>query len=191
MSPAVWIRERRDRPITDRERRGALAIVLVLLIGAAFLLALTRPVASRHVEVGGAPMVTHTEAPLGQASASRAPFDNASSLADSSSPSAVVNASRVFLAGYLAYLYGRAPARQIRDATPILIRSLQANPPRVSPAMREQVPRIIGLHSTPAPAGQFGVQAIVNDGGLVNYPIGLLLEDRSGRLLVIGLDGEG
>lgn len=175
----------RDHAITERERRWALAIVFVLLAGAALVFALTRPAAPRHHARSARVTVTAVAPRQGEASAS--------STSSGTSPSevAAVRVGRVFLAGYLAYLYGRAPASQIKDATPALIASLQASPPRVSPAMHERVPRIVGLHSTPAPTGKLGVQAVVNDGGLVDYPIGLLLQEENGRLLVSGLDGEG
>jgi hypothetical protein len=102
----------------------------------------------------------------------------------------VAHTSRGFLAGYLAYVYGRAPASEIKDATPVLVVSLQAHPPRVSPATRERKARIVALHTVPAPAGRVAVQALVNDGGLVDYPLELLLEDRDGRLLVSALGDE-
>jgi hypothetical protein len=67
------------------------------------------------------------------------------------------------------------------------------HPPRVSPAMRERVARVLALRSTPiSPPGLIGVRALINDGGLADYSIGLLLEDHhAGRLLVTGLEGEG
>jgi hypothetical protein len=159
--------------------------VLVLLVGVAFFLALARPVALRNHAHRARVSVAAVAPRHGQASTSSTPSDT------TPSQTAAIDAGRMFLAGYLAYLYGRAPATHIQDASPTLIGFLQANPPRVSPAMREHVARIVGLRSTPAAAGQLGVQAVINDGGIVDYPIGLLLEDRGGRLLVSGLDGEG
>ena len=37
--------------------------------------------------------------------------------------------------------------------------------------MRARRPRIVALHLVDAPAGALGVTAIINDGGLVDYPI--------------------
>jgi hypothetical protein len=179
-----WLTTLRDRPIGEHERRGRLAIVLVLLLVSALLLLLTRPGPSRHSHLHSARVTVTTRAPRpGQPSARGTP---------AGTPRSEVSAhvSRVFLIGYLAYLYGHAPASRIQDATPLLIGSLEAHPPRFSPAMREHRAQIVGLQSVPAPVGLVGVRALVNDGGLIDYPIGLLLEDRTGRLLVSGLDGD-
>jgi hypothetical protein len=55
--------------------------------------------------------------------------------------------------------------------------------------MRSREARLVSLHTTQAPAGLLAVSALVTDGGLVDYPIGLLLAPRGGRLLVSGLNG--
>jgi hypothetical protein len=181
----------RDRPIGERERRGALAIVLVLLIIATALLLLTRPAPHRATTRHATATVTIAAPPHAQTPMKGAPSDDTPSPAGQAPSPAVASTSRAFLTGYLAYIYGRAPASQIKNITPALIASLQAHPPRVSPAMREHVPRIVGLHAVHAPAGLIGVQALINDGGLIDYPIGLLLKDQGGLLLVSEVDGEG
>jgi hypothetical protein len=94
-----------------------------------------------------------------------------------------------FLTGYLAYLYGHRPAASIKDATPALVLSLRAHPPLVSPSMRARRPRVLSLHAAPAPAELIGVSALVNDGELASYHVGLLLTSRHGRLLVSALEG--
>jgi hypothetical protein len=183
----AWLISLRDRPIAESERRGALTTVLVLLILTALLLVFTRPAASRHLTTRNAPAtITAATVARAQVSASSAPSDGAPS-------PTVARASREFLARYLAYLYGRAPAGAVSHATAGLLGSLRAHPPRVSPAMRGRVAQVLGLRSTPAsPPGLIGVRAVINDGGLVDYPIRLLLlEDHGGRLLVSGLEGEG
>ncbi len=43
-------------------------------------------------------------------------------------------------------LLGHTPAGQIEDATPALIRSLHAHPPRVPPAAQARRPRVLSLH---------------------------------------------
>jgi hypothetical protein len=53
--------------------------------------------------------------------------------------------------------------------------------------MRALHPRIVALHRVTAPGGALGVTAIINDGGLVDYPIVLLLAHYGHRLLVSGL----
>jgi hypothetical protein len=180
-----WLTSLRDRPIADGERGAAMATVTVLLIAAAILLVLSQPGgqsgrrAWRHPE----PSVVHS-APSSRARASE-------NVTVSLAPG-VARATDLFLAGYLGYLYGHTPASQVEGATTALVRSLQANPPRVSPAMRTRQARVLALHTIPAPSsGLVGVSALVSDGGLVDYSIGLLLEEHSGRLLVTGLEGEG
>lgn len=162
----AWLIAPRDRPIAERERHGALAATAAVLLAATVLLAVTRP--------------TTPHTPTRHATATSTPPQGAR-------PSSV-EAGDVFLAGYLAYAYGHAPASQIRYATPALIVSLAAHQPRVPPGMRARQPRVLELRATPAPAGLLGVRAVVNDGGLIDYPVGLLLAFRGGRLLVTGLE---
>jgi hypothetical protein len=179
----AWLTSLRDRPIAESERGAAMATVTVLLIAAAILLALSRPggqsrrTSPRHP----APSVVQSAPSLD----ARASEDSTVSL----TPGAV-RAADLFLAGYLGYLYGHSPASAIEGATTALVRSLQADPPRVSPVLRTRQAHVLALHTTPAPSGLVGVSALVNDGGLVDYPIGLLLASRGGRLLVTGLHGE-
>ena len=173
----AWLTSLRDRPIAESERRAAMAAVVVLLSATALLLALTRPDGQRQRTI---------ERPSPSASAvhAQAPETSTAPLTP-----AVARTARLFLAGYLAYLYGHTPASQIKDATAALLHSLEAHPPRVSPGMRSRQARLVSLHTTPAPSRLIGVSALVTDGGPVDYSIGLLLAPRSGRLLVSGLDG--
>lgn len=182
MSTGAWIRMQRDRPIAESERRAAMAAVVVLLAATALLLALTRP---------GSQPRRSTERPS-RSLARSAPVIHAQALQTSTAPltPAVARTSRLFLAGYLAYLYGHTPASHVKGATAALLLSLEAHPPRVSPGMRSREARLVSLHTTPAPSGLVGVSVLVTDGGLVDYPIGLFLASRGGRLLVSGLDGE-
>jgi hypothetical protein len=181
VSTGAWIRRQRDRPIAESERRAAMAAVVALLSVTALLLALTRPDGQRQRTIE-----RPSPSPARSASAvtAHAPETSMAPLTPG-----VARAADLFLAGYLAYLYGHAPARQIKDATAALLHSLEAHPPRVSPGMRSRQARLVSLHTTQAPSGLLGVSALVTDGGLVDYSIGLLLAPRGGRLLVGGLDG--
>ncbi len=177
-----WLTSLRDRPIAESERGAAMATVTVLLIAAAILLALSRP--------GGRPRRTSRPHPAASVVRS-APSSHTRASENVTAPltPALARAADLFLAGYLPYLYGHTPASQIKGATPELLRSLEDHPPRVSPGMRSREARLVSLHTTPAPSGLDGVSVLVTDGGLIDYPIGLLLASRSGRLLVIGLGG--
>jgi hypothetical protein len=177
----AWLTLLRDRPITESERRAAMAAVVVLLTATALLLALTRPDGQpRRVTKRLSPSLARSAS----AEHAQAPDTSTAPLTP-----AVARTSKLFLAGYLAYLYGHTPASQIRGATPALVHSLEDHLPRVSPGMRSREGRLVSLHTTPAPSGLLGVSVLVTDGGLIDYPIGLLLASRGGRLLVTGLDG--
>jgi hypothetical protein len=177
MSLATRARRIWDRPVAGHERRAALTVVVVLLAASTTLLAATRP--SRH---RAAPQETTTSI----AKAARSPTPAGRPTAAHSARVAPV-AARVahrFLTGYLAYLYGHAPAAALTDAVPRLVRALRARPPLVPPAMRARHPRLLALRPMPAPAGMVGISALVNDGELADYSIGLLLGREHGRLLV-------
>ncbi len=174
-----WLTAMRDRPIAEQERRAALAATAAVLIAAALLLALTRP--ARHAATARAASITTT--------ATTDPSPPAPETSSAGVPSAeAVAVGRAFFAGYLAYTYGSAPASRITDAARSLIASLQSHPPRVPPAMRARRPRVVELHATPAPSGQLRVSAVVNDGGVIDYTVGLTLASQDGRLLVTGVE---
>jgi hypothetical protein len=178
----AWLTSLRDRPIAESERTAAMATVTVLLLAAAILLALSRP--SGPPRRSSRPRSTQSVAQRSTSVVAQATESGTAQLTPQ-----VERAADLFLAGYLGYIYGHAPARAIREATSALLRSLQAHPPRVSPGMRDRRPRVLALHTVPAPSGQVGVSAVVNDGGLVDYSIGLLLAAHGGQLLVSGLEG--
>jgi hypothetical protein len=177
----AWLRSLRDRPIAESERAAAMATVTVLLLAAAILLALSRP--------SNGPRPTPQRHP-GPSVAQRTPIRPAQTPESSTAPLTpqVARAADLFLAGYLGYTYGHARASAIGGATPALLESLRASPPLVSPGMRARRPRVVALH-TSASSGLLRVSAIVNDGGLVDYSIGLLLTVHGGRLFVSGLEG--
>jgi hypothetical protein len=171
------VRRLRERPITDRERHTAMSAVAAALTAATILLTAIRPAAQPHHQT------PRPAAPT--ASASRPTTLN------SVAPVAAVTArvAQELLTGYLAYLYGHAPAADIHGAAPALARSLRVHPPLVSPAIRARDPRVLSLRPAPAPAGRAGVSALVNDGELASYPLVLLLARENGVLLVSAVEG--
>jgi hypothetical protein len=179
MSTGSWIRRQRDRPIAEHERRAAMAAVTVLLTATALLLALTQ--ASRTPR--------HVTSSEPRSAASSAPALPGSGTEARAALSPAIQAAAHFLAGYLRYLYGHAPASQVQGATASFARSLALLAPRVSPSMRASTPRLVALRPAAAPLGALAVTAVVNDGGLVDYPIALLLVHQGSRLLVSGLGG--
>jgi hypothetical protein len=177
----AWLASLRDRPIAERERRTALAVVAVLLAVSAMLLGATRP--ARHPDRAASrrPRVAVRSAP-------RPALTGGAANAALVVPAAARVAQR-FLTGYLAYLYGHAPITAVRYATPALLRSLRAHPPLVPPAMRARSPHVLSLHPAPAPLGSVGISALVNDGELASYQVLVLLAPKRGRLLVSTVEG--
>ena len=185
----AWLAALRDRPIAERERRQALLAVAALLIATTTLLALTSPRQNPPHRTHAADIPAHASVsqPVSHDAGTARTIPEESTIATATA----LGAARAFMEGYLAYLYGHAHASTVRDATQALVLSLEAHPPRVSLDMRARQPRVLALHPTPAPSGQVAVEAVVNDGGLEDYPVGLLLARRDGRLLVTGLESEG
>jgi hypothetical protein len=174
MSASAWVRAHRDRPISNRERRTAFTTIASLSIAVTVLLALIPPgEPSRSRSSHRIASTRHGQ----QAGSTRR-------LAEESE-----RAAEVFLASYLPYLYGRSTATEVRGATPEFARSLTPRAPRVPPAMRDRHPRVLSLRAASAPAGLIGVTALINDGGLIDYPVALLLARHGHRLLVSGLAG--
>lgn len=185
MSAPTQARRLLDRPVGERERRAALAVVVTLLACAAVLLPAGRP-SSQHLPTRRRASTTSLSGGASSPASTRSPAENAAPVA----PVAARVAHR-FLTAYLAYLYGHGRARAIAGATPSLTRSLRTRPPLVSPAMRRRNPRVFSLRPMSAPAGTVGVSALVGDGELASYKVGLLLERQHGRLLVSTVEAAG
>jgi hypothetical protein len=179
VSASAQVRRLRDRPIAERERRTAIAIVVVLIVASAVLLAATRPAGRTRKLAPRRPVAS-----ANGASRPPMPADAAASVAP-----AVARTAHGFLAGYLAYLYGRAPASGLTGTTHVLSRSLRGHPPIVSPGVRARRPRVLSLHATPAPVGLIGLSALINDGELASYRVRLILARERGRLLVTAVEG--
>ncbi|HEY2536386.1 MAG TPA: hypothetical protein VGI24_05315 [Solirubrobacteraceae bacterium] len=178
MSTATWMRRQRDRPIAEHERRTAMTAVVVVLAAAAVLFTVTQP--SSDARRTGA-NTQHGSQTAGPGNVDPRPL--------ALTPEATQIAAR-FLAGYLSYAYGHSSVRQITGGSRALILTLESRPPRISPAALTRHPRVVSLRPIAAPAGEVVMTAMVNDGGLIDYPIGLVLASDHGRLLVTGLEGE-
>lgn len=170
-----------DRPINDRERRSAITLIALLLAASVVLLAATRPATTP-------PRLTPQHRVAGSTEGTQRPAGAARGANAASVPHVAARVAEGFLRGYLAYLYGHAPAAALTDATPALLRSLRENRPLVSPAMRARYPRVLSLKPLPAPRVAFS--ALVNDGELASYHLVLPLAVVHGRLLVSAVQGE-
>ncbi|MGO9899884.1 MAG: hypothetical protein ACLP0J_09370 [Solirubrobacteraceae bacterium] len=89
---------------------------------------------------------------------------------------AVQDAARAFMADYLPFSYGQAPASSIQAATSQEREDLEANPPQVPAAVHRRHPRVAGVRLRPYAAGEWQVTVTVTDGTL-SYPIVVVLGD--------------
>lgn len=180
-----WLRSLADRPIAEHERRLAFAVAAAIIVIAAGVLVLTG---------SSSPPTTRPPRPAAPIAPPQpiAPPPGASgaSPGPAAAPAGATQDARVFLRGYLAYLYGHAPARAIRGATPRLARRLERDRPRVSPATRERHPRIVALTARPIAGGRVAATATIADGGVARYPILVVLERRGGDWQAIELSGD-
>ena len=148
------------------ERRAAVLAVLAVALCAVALLGVTHNPSSRSAQPHAAVLASPAPRPLVTASAA-------------------LSVAHGFLSGYLAYAYRGAPAGKVSDATRALIASLAEHAPRIA-STQQSAPRVIGLHLS----GPLTVTAVLNDGGIVNYTLGLALTRLDGRLLVARVESE-
>lgn len=171
MNAAGWVRCLLDRPIEETERRGAIAATALVLIAATALLAITS---------AGVPATQQApdphRAPRAVRIASRAHL-----------PANALRTARRFLNGYLAFVYGRAPVSAVKETTSSFAAALRRHLRTVPPALLSLHPRVIALGSTSSSGSAIVVTALVKDSEVLAYPIRVVLADRGGRYLVIGL----
>jgi hypothetical protein len=164
----------RARPVTEEERHASVLAVLACLATLALVLWLTQS-ASRPSAAASTRATTARTTPTAGAAALDV------------SPQGTVNVARRFLRGYLAYSYRGLPGKNVLGGTPELVRSLGEHPPR--PVARAlSLPRIVAVDLASTSSGQFVANAIVNNGGIVNFTVGLLIARRGRRFLVTGVE---
>lgn len=180
MSPRRWIRRQLERPIAGHERSTATVCGLIFAVAAAGLI-LTSPShptleSSRR---GHPTKATATTREQGEAK----PWWTPAIAADARSTAAT------FLHGYLAYLYGQAPASQVTDASAAFVGALEHARGEVPPGVNGLHPRVVSLDVSPQPPGHAIATALVSDAEVVHYPIRLALTEGSRGWLVSGLEG--
>ena len=178
MSPRRWIRRQLERPIAGHERSTTTVCGLLLLLAAAGLI-LTSP-SRPAVESRRPAHLTTASAPArGEATSRWTPAIAAEAKATAAT----------FLHGYLAYLYGQAPASQVKDASGAFVGSLEHARGEVPPGIKALHPRVVSLAVSPQPPGHAIATALVTDAEVVHYPIRLLLTESSPGWQVTGLEG--
>jgi hypothetical protein len=95
---------------------------------------------------------------------------------------AAEDAARLFLRGYLPWLYGQAPPRAITSASSGLLADLKAHTPRVPPTMQSLRPKVAAIAMQ---RHDRGWQALPNvSDGHETYELVLTVALRRGRWLV-------
>lgn len=173
MSAPAWLARILERPLTDRDRRAAFTAIVFVLIVAALLLAIKTPGSSA---AGG------KLAPRHRAEARSSPQTDDLRRARS--------VARHFLHGYLAVVYGHAPARVVAHAAPGILAAL-SEPRRVPPELARLHPRAEQVNARlTGEAGKVDVTATVSDGEVLTYSIRLLVSrQRDGQLVVAKVGG--
>lgn len=177
MSARRWIRRQLERPIAGHERSTVAVCGLLLLLAAAGLI-LTSP--SRPA--------VESRRPARPATASAPARGEARSRWTPAIAAEAKATAGTFLHGYLAYLYGQAPASQVKDASGAFVGSLEHARGEVPPGIKALHPRVVSLAVSPQPPGHAIATALVTDAEVVHYPIRLLLTEGSPGWQVTGLE---
>jgi len=171
MSTPAWLARILDQPLTDRDRRAALTVVSLVLVVVALLLGAKTP---GTATAGGSPAPRHH--------------------AEGRSPDYLQRAGSVarrFLRGYLAVIYGHAPAHVVADATPGVLAALSESR-RVPPELSRLDPRIVAVSAAPAgDHSEVTVTATVSDGEVVTYKLRLAVARQRDRRLLVAKVSEG
>lgn len=99
------------------------------------------------------------------------------------------DAVRMFLAGYLPFAYGQAPASSVSAVEPRLRRQLMRERVQITPVERRRRPRVVSLTALGQAPGIVIATALIDDGGIANYAIRFTVRGTSGGWLVSGVDG--
>lgn len=168
----------RDRRLAARPSvRGLVLAALIVVLGVLVVdIALRDDVrrpsgTARPVNPPASPLIT-PPAPVEQAPGALVP---ASQLDEGR------RVARRFLDGYLAFLYGRAPAAEVTDTSAAVRRELARNTPRIPPAQRDRTPRVVDLTVTAQAPRAVIATASIDDGDVAVYPIVVTLDRQDGR----------
>src|SRR5205814_556419 len=96
-------------------------------------------------------------------------------------------AARGFLAGYLPYTYGQAPAERIRNAAPALRRALERAPLVVPAPVRRLHPRLVSLTLEADGPARALATALVDDAAQPPYPVFARLRRGPAGWRVVGV----
>jgi hypothetical protein len=100
------------------------------------------------------------------------------------------DAARLFLRGYLPFLYGRAPARRIKNVTARVRASLARGHSRSSPARRGRRARVVGIRLVGQSRRTAIATATIDDRSAARYRLTFTLARHGPRWLVSELGGD-
>jgi hypothetical protein len=100
------------------------------------------------------------------------------------------SAARLFLRGYLPFLYGRAPARRIKNITARVRASIVRGHSRSSPARRGRRARVVGIRLVGQSPRAAIATATLDDHGAARYRLTFTLVRPGARWLVGELGGD-
>ena len=96
--------------------------------------------------------------------------------------------ARKFLAGYLPFAYGRAPAALVRAVRPALRRQLSRERALVTPVERRRHPRVVSLTALAQAPEVVVATALIDDGGIANYALRVTVRRTSRGWIVTRVD---
>jgi hypothetical protein len=94
-----------------------------------------------------------------------------------------------FLSGYLAFLYGRAPARSVDAVTRGLQLQLLRAAAEVTPAEHGRHPRVVSIAVVGQAPRAVLATALVEDGGVTAYALRITLQEGRSGWLASAVDG--
>ena len=174
----AWLISAVER-LPPRVRRVVVAVAALLLIGAAIVALTIAPSPVGRVRPGPpavrAPARQTTTPPSPQRLAPPVPVAQLRRARD---------AAERFLGTYVPFAYGRAGALGVSSVTPVLGRRLARDRAQVTPVERRRRPLAVLLRVVGLTPGFVLAAAIVDDGGIVAYPLRFTLQESAGRWAV-------
>jgi hypothetical protein len=94
-----------------------------------------------------------------------------------------------FLASYLRFAYGRAPARSVVPVSPAVRDQLLRGGASVTPAERRRHPRVVSLQVGAESGGLARGTGLVEDGGVTSYAVRITLRSEGTGWFVSAVSG--
>jgi hypothetical protein len=168
--------------LAPRARRTAVAVMALLLIGAA----ITSLTIVGAQESGLRPRKPAAR-PLARKTTTRSPPHRLAPPVRSAQLVRARDAAERFLGTFLPFAYGRPRAAVVRAVTPALRRRLTRERAAITPVEPSRRPRVVWLWVVGMTPGFVLATATVTDGGITTYVLRFTLQARGGRWSVNGL----